>query len=306
MSIVERAIAKAVARERGEKAEKPAAVDARPLHQPPASSAAVTVERYAVDAARMIDIRMDLLRASGLAPATGMDQRIAEELRVVKRPLLLNAEGNPAPIENGNLVMIGSALPGSGKTFLSLNLALSMASELDWTVLLVDADVSRATLSRGLGLAEAPGLVDLLEHEHGDVTDYVYKTSHPALHFLPAGPPRPQIRELLGSQRMRTLVADLVGRHQRQIVLLDSPPLLLTSEARVLASYAGQIVLVVEAGVTPRRSVLDAIEILDPSKAINLVLNKGRQMFGIGDYDYAGYGVYGEDVASPPAVKPES
>jgi receptor protein-tyrosine kinase len=97
---------------------------------------------------------------------------------------------------------------------------------------------------------------------------------------------------------MRTLLAE-IAQQSRRIVIIDSPPLLLTSEARVLAGYAGQIVLIIEAGVTSRRCLSDAIELLDPSKAIGLVLNKHRQWLGSGEHHYyASYGIYGGDVGS--------
>ena len=253
-------------------------------------------EELAVDPSRFLELAPEKLRDAGLLPPLNMEPAIAEELRVIKRPLLLNAESVAAPLPNGNLIMIASALPGAGKTFMSLNLAMSMATELDWTVLLIDGDVSRPSLSRGLGLADAPGLVNLLEQERGDLANYAYGTNLPGLRVLPAGPTRHNVKELLGSQRMRTLISDLTEHHHRQIVIFDSPPLLLTSEARVLASYVGQVVMVIEAGVTPRRSVRDAIETLDPSKAINLVLNKNWQTLSLGDYQYAGYGLSGRDA----------
>jgi protein-tyrosine kinase len=289
MSIVERALAKgreqAGAAHRTPRLPRPN-VDPRPQGE---------TSRQAPDApapdvsAGVIDIQTSALQPFGLAVPHSSQQRIAEELRVIKRPLMLNAESD-SQLPDGNLLMVGSALPGAGKTFLSIHLAVSMASELDWRVLLIDSDISRPTLSRALGLGDAPGLVDLLQHEHGSISEHVFKTNHPDLHFLPAGVPQSHAKELLGSQRMRTLLADLNAWHPRLIVLFDSPPLLLTSEARVLASYVGQIVLVVEAGRTPRRSVLEAIELLDPSKAVNLVLNKSSQMLGIGDYNYELYG----------------
>jgi receptor protein-tyrosine kinase len=292
MSIVERALQKAGAlgRARG--------IDGMsPTRQPDAPAngrSRLTAGRDAdfPDGGRFVEIQPEALRTVGLAAPPDMEHVIAEEMRLIKRPLLLNAENEDAHLTNGNLVMIASALPGAGKTYLSLNLALSMASELDWTVLLIDADVTRPTLSRKLGLGDAPGLVNTLEHEH-DFTEYVFKTNVPGLHVLPAGPARPNVKELLGSQRMRALVAALTEHHRRRVVLFDSPPLLLTSEARVLASYVGQVLMVVEAGHTPRRSVLDALETLDQTKAINLVLNKNWQPLGIGDYHYAGYGPYG-------------
>lgn len=295
MSIVERALAKASAR--GRAAANPdggatGAADKRivgatqPLKGEPAHNGL------------SIDISPEVLRAEGSPPSPDMEAQLAEELRLIKRPLLINAEAEVMRGMSANTLMIASALPGAGKTFISLNLAVSMAQELDWTVLLVDADVTRPTLSRRLGVADAPGLVTLLEQEAREVSELVYKTSVPGLQVLPAGPSRPNVKELLGSQRMRSLVADLTERHDRRIVIFDSPPLLLTSEARVLASYVGQIVLVVEAGVTPRRSVLEAIETLDPTKAINLVLNKSRQKLGMGDYQYAGYAGYARQTVT--------
>jgi exopolysaccharide/PEP-CTERM locus tyrosine autokinase len=240
-----------------------------------------------------IELDFAALCASGLMPPAEMAERLAEELRLIKRPLLLNAESDDARLADGTLVMIASALPGAGKTFISFNLAMSMASELDWSVLLVDADVSRRTLSSRLGLAEAPGLITLLEREDTPIADYVIATDCPGLQILPAGPYRANVKELLGSQRMRAVVSQLAASRHRHIILFDSPPLLLTSEARVLASYVGQVAVVVEAGVTPRRSLLEALEVLDPSKAINLILNKNTQMLGVGDYQYAGYELYG-------------
>jgi receptor protein-tyrosine kinase len=295
MSIVERALAKATAL--GKKPLDDEAVGGDRTRNA-LRSGDVRRSFSQNDHSAPLELDMKVLQAAGLAPPSEMEHLVAEELRVIKRPLLLNAEGASAPVADGKLVMIASALPGAGKTFVSFNIALSMASDLDWTVLLVDADVSRPTLSRCFGLADAPGLIDLLESEHGTLPDYVFRTSHPRLHFLPAGSPRADGKELLGSQRMRTLVADLAeqGQGGHHIVVFDSPPLLLTSEARVLASYAGQIVLVVEAGVTPRQSVLEAIELLDASKAINLILNKNRQLLGIGDYQYSKYEPHGRET----------
>jgi receptor protein-tyrosine kinase len=285
MSIVERAIAKAEALGR-------AKGDPGAQSTPPPRTPSSTVERKPLTPKGSVELRLDTLHESGLIAPKDMERVMAEELRLIKRPLLLNAEAD-AQVPNGSLVMIASALPGAGKTFLAFNLALSMATEPDWTVLLIDGDYSRPTLTRGFGLAEAPGLVDLLENERGTLADYVLKTDRPGLHFLPAGPSRPEAKELLGSQRMRAIMASLASPGERRIVVLDSPPLLLTSEARVLASYAGQIALVVEAGKTPRRSLLEAIEVLDSSKAISLILNKSRFLPGVGDYRYEGYGAYG-------------
>jgi len=282
MSVVERALAKAAAL-RGKSNGAP-----RQQRSMSGKSSAVPV---ANNSGAGVEVDSTALRALGLIPTADMEHRIHEELRLIKRPLLQNAEEGRSTT-SGNLIMVASALPGAGKTFLSLNLAISMASELDWNVLLIDADMGRATLSRALGLRDAPGLAGLLDQERASLNDFVFKTSLPRLHVLPAGGTRPQFIEVLGSQLMRNFVSSLGDSSQRLIVLFDSPPLLLTSEARVLASHVGQVVLVVEAGVTPRRSVLAALEVLDPSKAINLVLNKNRQIMAFGD-EYGGYEPYG-------------
>lgn len=281
MSILERAIAKSRTRS-PEEGKRAPAEQARPRTNPPAAALPTS--------GPTIELHRQRLQQVGLAGPADMEPVLAEELRVIKRPLLLNAEREDEQLSNAGLVMIASALPGAGKTFMSFNLALSVASEVDWNVLLIDADVSRPTLSRALGVADAPGLVGLLEDTGGALADYAIRTSHPGLHFLPAGPPRSEAKELLSSQRMRSLVADLASLGKRQLVVMDSPPLLLTSEARVLAGYAGQVVMVVEAGVTPRRSLSEAIDVLDPAKAINLVLNKSRQILGTGEYRYYAYG----------------
>jgi receptor protein-tyrosine kinase len=283
MSMVERALAKAAALGRAATGESGDRAARRSAAVPPPS----TESRD--EATKYLELRTDLLREGGLWVPRGSESRLAEELRVIKRPLLINAE-SASHVENGQLLMMASALPGAGKTFLAFHLARSMASELDWKVLLIDADISRPTLSRSLGLGDAPGLVSLLEQERAVLSDHVYKTNYSNLAFLPAGPQQSSAKDLLGSQRVRALLADLVTRNPRQMVVFDSPPLLLTSEARVLASYVGQILLIVDAGGTARRPVLDAIELLDPGKAINLVLNKSSRMIGVGDYYYASYG----------------
>lgn len=246
-----------------------------------------------------VEVSVAGMRTAQLAPPADLEQRIAEEFRVIKRPLLRNASNRDLGVANGNVIMVGSALPGAGKSFTSFNLALSIATELDWSVLLVDGDFSRLVLTRAFGLTEAAGLSTLIENEQADPADFVYKTNFPRLNVMPAGPARPHAKELLGSQRMGSLIS-MLARRERHIVVLDSPPLLPTSEGRVLASYVGQVVLVVEAGVTSRRSLADAIELLDPAKAVGLVLNKHRPWFGSGDHHhyYASYGTNGGDGGS--------
>ena len=230
-----------------------------------------------------------LRRAGYFAPADQL-RDIAEQYRVMKRPLLDNASGQGAYMDaDANLIMVTSALPGDGKSFNSINLALSMAIEKDRTVLLVDADLAKRQLSELLGVADQPGFTDLLKDESADINRFVVRTSIPGLHVLPAGSFDENATELLASNRMRTIIEVISKTYSDRIAIFDSPPILVTSEARVLASFMGQIAMVVCDGVTPQNAVLDALEKLDSSKAINLILNQstsGENFDGYGQYGY--------------------
>jgi exopolysaccharide/PEP-CTERM locus tyrosine autokinase len=168
-------------------------------------------------------------------------------------------------------------MAGEGKSFTSINLALSIARELDKTVLLVDADVSRQGVSRILGIENQRGLSDILSGQEQDIADVLIRIKEPELRFLPAGQFYPNVAELLASESMRNLTQELAKRHKDRLVLFDTPPILASSEARILAGLVGQILLVVEAEHTSPSMVKEAISFLDSSKAIGLVLNKSRQ-----------------------------
>lgn len=224
--------------------------------------------------------------ADALAFDRGDQVLTAEEFRVLKRPLLAVAKAEvPANHNPGNVVQVTSALAGSGKTFVSVNLALSVAAELDWSVLLVDADVVKPRISRTLGLGP-PGLTDLLLEDRMQLNDALISTTNPRLTVLPAGTPSAAATELLASKRMQRLTLDLVNLHKGCLVIFDSPPLLQTSEARALSHFMGQVLLVVEAGVTPRSAILSAIESIDASAGtrVSLVLNKHQHVSRLATY----------------------
>jgi exopolysaccharide/PEP-CTERM locus tyrosine autokinase len=185
--------------------------------------------------------------------------------------------------------MVASAMPGDGKTFTSINLALSFAMEKDLSVVLVDADVAKAHLSRILGVENELGLMDLLHDEQLDPESVVLPTDVPGLSILSAGKAKENATELLSSARMEHVAAQISARDPKRIVLFDSAPLLITSEAMALASAVGQIVMVVRAGVTPQSAVLDAIELLGEGKSIGLVLNQTDEQVRPGYY-YQYYG----------------
>jgi exopolysaccharide/PEP-CTERM locus tyrosine autokinase len=230
--------------------------------------------------------------------------RTAEEFRMIKRPLLQRAFGDPGSAgEHPNVIAVTSSVAGEGKTFTSLNLAISIAMELDRTVLLVDADLANPGLSRLLKAQDLPGLTERLLDDKVDLKELLLHTDVPKLTVLPAGRRHRRSTELLASNAMKGLLDELATRYSDRVVLLDSPPLLATSEASVLAEQAGQICLVVESATTPQFLVKEALGLLRHQDRVSLVLNKTRDelLSGRRGYYYGyryGYGYgrgYGKD-----------
>lgn len=225
--------------------------------------------------ARRVDLDLDGLRNRGyLTPDAGATQ-LAAEFRVVKRPIIKNALGKDgAKLRHGNLVMVTSALPGEGKTFTAVNLAMSIATEIDSTVLLVDGDVANPGLPRLLGAPNTPGLLDLLTNERMDVGDTLVKTNVDRLSLIPAGNRHARSTELLASEQMASLLDELSSRYPDRIIVFDSPPLLATTEARVLASHMGQLVVVVAAETTTHGELGQALATVESCPVVLMLLNK--------------------------------
>jgi exopolysaccharide/PEP-CTERM locus tyrosine autokinase len=237
---------------------------------------------------RRVELDLNRMRDMGMVTAAGGRTSVVEEFRVIKRPLLKRAlaerNGQDKP---GNLIMITSSLPGEGKTYCAINLAMSIAMELDHTVLLVDADVARPSVLRTLGLPAQRGLMDILVDDKLDLSDVMLRTNVDTLSILPAGTSTPRATELLASSTMSNLVNEIAHRYPDRVIIFDSPPLLLTSEARVLASHMGQIVMVVEAQSTTQHAVQESLRQLEGCSNVNLIYNKARDIPGIEEtYDY--------------------
>jgi protein-tyrosine kinase len=259
---------------------------ASPLVEPPVRRTQPThpMSRVELDLPRLRDLGF-------ITPDAPMNQ-IADEFRVVKRPIIRNALGKEGiRVKNGNLVMVTSALPGEGKTFTSLNLALSIALEYDNTVLLVDGDVAHPTMPSLLGAPNSPGLLDLLTRDDVDVADALVKTNVEKLSLLPAGSRHRRSTELLASEQMASLLRELATRYADRIIVFDSPPLLATTEARVLASLMGQIVMVVAADSTSQHAVSQALATVENCEIVLMMLNKSSRT-DVGTY----YGYYGDDA----------
>jgi len=244
---------------------------------------------------KCLHVDREALRSAGLIAPECHEQLLADQYRDIKRPLIAHAFGKRAArIDEGNLIMVTSALSGEGKTFTSINLALSMALERDYSILLVDADVAKPHTSEMFGARDQMGLLDLLEHPETPLMSLILPTDVNGLSILPAGRPRQLATELLASSVMEDVISTLARLREGQIVIFDSPPLLQTSEAKVLSSLAGQVVIVVLAEKTGQNEVATALELIDEDKAVNLVLNQARVGFGTYQYGHRyGYGKKG-------------
>jgi len=258
------------------------------------------VEVSSIAPHRRIRVDLNLMRIQGELPEAGQERRFADYYREIKRPLIQRALGAEARPEN-RLILVSSALPSEGKTFTSLNLALSIARERDVSVLLVDADGPKGHLSRAFGLQEEPGLFDALADEMLDVESLVLETDIERLELLSVGKRTEETAsELLASARMLQIAERLTARHPRRLVLFDSPPLLVSSEARALKQIPGLILLVTRAARTPRQALLDAVALIDKAKLHGLVLNDAHVAGGDGYSGYYGYYVQGEGEGRAP------
>jgi protein-tyrosine kinase len=304
MSIVERALAKL--QQRNPEESRAAAKSARPpAAQPlPAASGAPHPESHPTRTVQRPRISIDRgrLQEFGVLPPVSEQRRLAGEFRRIKRPLVERALAGASDAgSSASVVVISSAVPGEGKTFTAMNLALSLAMEQDASVLLIDADVLKPRISTILGIERRPGLLDAVSDASIDPEALICDTDVAGLSVLGAGTRAENATELLASIRMMELIARLRVADTRRIMLLDSPPLLITTESRELATVAGQIVLAVRAGFTPRQAVYDALALLGDSKPIGIVLN---QVDSDADeapyYGFGGYGSYGEPQRKDP------
>lgn len=237
---------------------------------------------------KKIDLDLAKLSAAGFITPSAPRSQLANEFRVIKRPLLANVKGKPAtPIARPNLIMVTSAMPGEGKSFTALNLAMSIAMELDNTVLLVDGDVAQPSLSRILELPPTQGMIELLSDSRKTIQDVLLRTNVDKLTVMPAGAPHERNTELLASDAMNDLLDEIATRYSDRIIIFDSPPLLPTTESRVLATHMGQIVVVVESQKTTQQKLMQALATIEACPVVMTVLNKAKGT-SLGEY----YGYY--------------
>ncbi len=256
----------------------------------PAPAAAERVPESANDrsvgkVSRQITIDLDRLATMGYLTPTLSDRALAEQMRVVKQAVLKNVELAGERGLRRNLVLVTSSSAAEGKTFLSMNLAMSVAMEVDHHALLVDADVLRPSVVQRYDLERSPGLMELASQPDLDVSDVLLRTNVPKLSLLPAGQPNEKSPELLSSGYIDRLLTELSERYADRLVIFDAPPVLLSSGARHLATRVGQVIMVVRADETDTRTVSQAFEAVKSCSIVSSVLNQSS-LPDAGVYDY--------------------
>ena len=234
-------------------------------------------------------IDFERLEKNGHISVNGNRKQINEEYREIKRKLLANAFGSLSKtLKNPNIIMVSSSRPSEGKTFTATNLAMSIASEQDKTVLLVDADVLKPNVLNTLGLERRKGLMEYLTGDVDDISDVLYPTNIDKLKIIPAGKSHHLSTELLASQKMHDTVDEFANRYPDRIVIFDTPPLIGINESAILANFAGQAVVVVEEGRAKLGDIKMSVERLNPDMAIGFVVNKSvhNDTDGSGYYGY--------------------
>ena len=186
-----------------------------------------------------------------------------------------------------NALAVTSPGAGEGKSLTAINLAVSLALEVDQTVLLVDADLRAPRIHRHFGLPTGPGLSDYLI-SNTPLEDILIHPGIGGFVILPGGRPIVNSSEMLGSQKMMSLVQELKNRYPSRIVLFDLPPVLSAADALAFSPYVDAAVLVVEEGGTDRNEIQRAAEMLASTHIIGTVLNKSRQIEAEGAHEESG------------------
>lgn len=241
------------------------------------------------------EIDRDALKAANFIVPDGPVTGLSEEFRIVKRQLLSHVSSSRSGgfDKMASRILICSAQSGEGKTFCAINLALSIAAEQDYNVLLIDADFAKPGASTIFGLNKQPGLMDALSNDKLALADLIVPTDIPGFSILPAGNRTNRDTEFLASARTGNVLDRLEQEDSRRIMIFDSPPALAASPASELASQVGQAVMIVRADKTSETSLRDALSLVSRCEKIQLMLNGVK--FSATGRSFGSYYGYGEE-----------
>jgi protein-tyrosine kinase len=224
---------------------------------------------------RKISIDRQKLIDAGLLDPDYLRKHLSNEYRQIRKALMANImNDSDAGAGRRNLITIASAEHGEGRSFLSLNLAISLAPEPGYTVVLVDSDSDNPQLSELLGLAGETGFAELLADPLLDALQLISPTDIPGLSVLPAGKHHDDLAKSFESGQATTFFDGLSAADPKRIFICDSAPINSSSEALAIAGQMGQVLFVVQSGKTPQQSVREALGKLDRARPISIVLNQ--------------------------------
>ena len=274
----------------GDSQPQNAAVPIAPL--PPASPVAGNADDARANSA-VKQVRLDFraLRESGMITPDNMSSALSNEFRGIKRKLLQKVRDPKTRAAVNNLIMVTSSLPGEGKTFSSINLALSLAAERGLRVLLIDADVIRPSVGNMFVSPASEGLTDLLSGRVKQVSDVLYRcVDVPNMSVIFSGNPKTNSPELISSGQMAHLCHELSTRYPDRVIILDTPPVLASSEPAILATYVHQLIMIVSAAQTDKHQLRKALEAVSSCKNVSLLFNKAPRWDETEYNSYYGYG----------------
>ncbi len=213
------------------------------------------------------------------------DYRVTDEIENLRTQIL----GKLKEV-NGNSILVTSAHPGEGKTFTSINLGVSIAKQLDRTVLIVDTDLRNPWRTHFdfatdfFGVSPEKGLSDYLLG-NAQLEDLFINPGIEKLTILPAGKPLPNSSELLGSDKMADLIIDLKQRYGKErVVIFDSPALLAFTDPLVYSDLIDGILLVVESERTTPDDIKKVMKLLKNKRLFGTVMNKNKDKMALPDY----------------------
>ncbi len=209
----------------------------------------------------------------------------AEQFKILRTNILFPLAGSPP-----RSILVTSTAPGEGKTFAAANLAISIALNINRHVLLIDADMRLPQVHKRFGFGPVPGLSNYLA-EGSPLPSLLLKTKVDKLTLLPAGPPPENPAELIGAERMSSLLSEVTSRYPDRIVVIDAPPPAMAAETGVLSRQVDGILVVVRYGSTRRDDLADLVARVGEKKILGSIVNyietSASRYYG---YKYGGYG----------------